>query len=178
LHARNNYIGQACDSAKSGAAVHDLSLISYCKEAGFPSALRELNLFTEKKGVGKPDDFDHMADEELIQFIEAQGGEVVPELERQRLPTPAPKQRKSIPLPGWRGVRSSARRPYHRPTHHGPAARVPKTALHPLQNLVTETSRGGDLAIGLLVTRADAGVEDDFGCHEVPFALASGSGTR
>jgi len=32
---------------------------------------RELNLFTEKKGVGKPGDFDHMADEELTEFIEA-----------------------------------------------------------------------------------------------------------
>jgi hypothetical protein len=55
---------------------------------------RELNLFTEKKEVGKPGDFDHMSDEELIQFIEAQG-EVVRELERQLLPPPAPKQRKS-----------------------------------------------------------------------------------
>jgi hypothetical protein len=54
---------------------------------------RELNLFTEKKKVGKPSDFDHMADEELAQFIEAQG-EVVRELERQLLPPPAPKQRK------------------------------------------------------------------------------------
>jgi hypothetical protein len=33
---------------------------------------RELNLFTEKKEVGKPGDFDHMADEELMEFIEAQ----------------------------------------------------------------------------------------------------------
>src|SRR5262249_49573986 len=43
---------------------------------------RELNLFTEKKEVGKPGDFDHMADAELVEFIEAQG-EVVRELERQ-----------------------------------------------------------------------------------------------
>jgi hypothetical protein len=54
---------------------------------------RELNLFTEKKEVGKPGDFDQMADEELIEFIKAQG-EVVRELERQLLPPPAPKQRK------------------------------------------------------------------------------------
>ena len=40
----------------------------------------------------KPGDFDHMADEELIEFIEAQG-EVVRELERQLLPPPVPKQR-------------------------------------------------------------------------------------
>jgi len=55
---------------------------------------RELNLFTEKREVGKPGDFDHMSDEELIQFIEAQG-EVVRELERELLPPPAPKQPKS-----------------------------------------------------------------------------------
>src|SRR5215813_10554222 len=48
---------------------------------------RELNLFTEKKEVGKPGDFDHMADEELTEFIEAQG-ELVRELERQLLPPP------------------------------------------------------------------------------------------
>ena len=54
---------------------------------------REVNLFTEKKEVGKPGDFDHMSDEELIQFIELQG-EVVRELERELLPPPAPKQRK------------------------------------------------------------------------------------
>jgi hypothetical protein len=47
-----------------------------------------LNLFTEKKEVGKPGDFDHMGDEELTEFIEAQG-EVVRELERQLLPSPA-----------------------------------------------------------------------------------------
>jgi hypothetical protein len=40
---------------------------------------RELNLFTEKKEVGKPGEFDHMADEELTAFTEAQG-EVVREL--------------------------------------------------------------------------------------------------
>jgi hypothetical protein len=34
----------------------------------------ELNLFTVKKEVGKPGDFDHMADEELIGFIEVQSG--------------------------------------------------------------------------------------------------------
>jgi hypothetical protein len=51
-----------------------------------------LNLSTEKKEVGKPGDFDHMADEELLKFIEAQG-EVVRELERQLLTLPAPKQR-------------------------------------------------------------------------------------
>jgi hypothetical protein len=63
--------------------------------ASGPNALlgREVNLFTEKKEVGKPGDFDHMADEELTAFIEAQG-EVVRELERQLLPPPAPKQRK------------------------------------------------------------------------------------
>jgi hypothetical protein len=54
---------------------------------------REVNLFTEKREVGKPGDFDHMADEELTAFIEAQG-EVVRELERQLLPPPAPKQGK------------------------------------------------------------------------------------
>jgi len=42
-----------------------------------------------KKEVGKPGDFDHMADEELTEFIEAQGA-LVRELERQL----APKQRK------------------------------------------------------------------------------------
>jgi hypothetical protein len=52
---------------------------------------RELNLFTMKKEVGKPGD--HMADEELTEFIETQG-ELVRELERQLLPPPAPKQRK------------------------------------------------------------------------------------
>ena len=52
---------------------------------------RELNLFTEKRELGRPGDFDHMADEELIKFIEAQG-EVVRELERQLLTLP--KQRK------------------------------------------------------------------------------------
>jgi len=52
---------------------------------------RELNLFTEKKEVGKPGDLDHMGDEELTEFIEAQG-EVVRELERQLLPSPVPKQ--------------------------------------------------------------------------------------
>src|SRR5215467_16252758 len=34
---------------------------------------RQLNLFTEKKEVSKPGDFDHMVDEELTEFIEAQG---------------------------------------------------------------------------------------------------------
>ena len=53
---------------------------------------RELNLFTEKREVGKPGDFDHMGDEELLKFIEAQG-EVVRELERQLLPPPPSKQR-------------------------------------------------------------------------------------
>jgi hypothetical protein len=52
-----------------------------------------LNLFTEKKEIGKTDNLDHMADEELIEFIEAQG-DVVRELERQLLPPPAPKRRK------------------------------------------------------------------------------------
>ena len=52
---------------------------------------RELNLFTEKRELGKPGDFDHMADEDLMEFIEAQG-EVVRELERQLLHPPAPKQ--------------------------------------------------------------------------------------
>src|SRR5215470_9515353 len=46
---------------------------------------REVNLFTAKKEVGKPGDFDHMADEELTEFIEAQG-ELVRELERRLLP--------------------------------------------------------------------------------------------
>jgi len=54
---------------------------------------REVNLFAEKKEVGKPGDFDHTGDEELTEFIEAQG-EVVRELERQPLTPPAPKQRK------------------------------------------------------------------------------------
>ena len=54
---------------------------------------REANLFTGKKEVGKPGDFDHMADEELTAFIEAQA-EIVRELERQLLTPPAPKQRK------------------------------------------------------------------------------------
>jgi hypothetical protein len=52
-----------------------------------------LNLFTEKKEVGKPGDFDHMADEELMEFSEAQR-EVVREFGRQLLPPPAQKQRK------------------------------------------------------------------------------------
>ena len=46
---------------------------------------RELNRFTEKKEVGKPGDFDCMADEELIEFIEAQGeivGELLPHQRR------------------------------------------------------------------------------------------------
>jgi hypothetical protein len=51
-----------------------------------------IDLFTEKKEVGKPGDFDHMADEELMEFIEAQR-EIVRELERQLLPPPAPKHR-------------------------------------------------------------------------------------
>jgi hypothetical protein len=46
---------------------------------------RELDLITEKKEVGKPGDFDHMTDEELMKFIKTQG-EVVRELERQLLP--------------------------------------------------------------------------------------------
>ena len=54
---------------------------------------RELNLFTEKREVGKHGDFDQMTDEDLREFIEAQG-EVVRDLERQLLPPPAPKQRK------------------------------------------------------------------------------------
>ena len=54
---------------------------------------RQLNLFTEKKEVGKPGAFDHMTDEELIKLIEVQG-EVVRDLERQLLPPPAPKLRK------------------------------------------------------------------------------------
>jgi hypothetical protein len=54
---------------------------------------REVNLFTEKREVGKPGDFDHMADEELTAFIEEQG-EVVRELERQLLPRPVAKQPK------------------------------------------------------------------------------------
>jgi hypothetical protein len=54
---------------------------------------REVNLFTEKKEVGKPGDFDHISDEELMKFIEAQG-EIVRELESQLLPPPSPKQRK------------------------------------------------------------------------------------
>jgi len=33
---------------------------------------REVNLFTEKKEVGKPGDIDHISDEELMKFIEAQ----------------------------------------------------------------------------------------------------------
>jgi len=53
---------------------------------------RELNLFTEKRELGNPGDFDQMTDEDLTEFIEAQG-EVVRELERQLLPPPAPKQR-------------------------------------------------------------------------------------
>jgi hypothetical protein len=46
-----------------------------------------------KKEVGKSGDFDHMADEEPTEFIEAQG-EVVREPERQLLPPPAPNQHK------------------------------------------------------------------------------------
>jgi hypothetical protein len=41
-----------------------------------------------------------------------------------------------------------------------------------------QASRSSDLAIGLLVARADAGVEDYFGRDGVAFQLASGSGTR
>ena len=54
---------------------------------------REVNLFTEKKEVGKPGEFDHISDDELTAFIEAQG-EVVRELEHQLLPPSAPKQTK------------------------------------------------------------------------------------
>jgi hypothetical protein len=54
---------------------------------------RELNLFTEKKEVGKPGDFDQMTDEDLREFIEAQG-ELVRELERQLLLPLARQQRK------------------------------------------------------------------------------------
>jgi hypothetical protein len=39
-------------------------------------------------------------------------------------------------------------------------------------------SRRGDLAIGLLVARADAGVEDYFGCHGVVLPLALSTGWR
>ena len=53
---------------------------------------RELNLFSVKQEVGKPGDFDHITDEELIEFIEEQG-EVLRELERQLLPPSAPKRR-------------------------------------------------------------------------------------
>ena len=59
---------------------------------------RELKLFTEKKEVGKPGDFDHMTDEDLIESIEAQA-EVVRELEHQLLTPPAPKQRKGATKP-------------------------------------------------------------------------------
>jgi hypothetical protein len=55
---------------------------------------REVNLFTEKKEVGKPGEFDHLSDEELMKLIESQS-EVVRELERQLLPPPAPKQHKA-----------------------------------------------------------------------------------
>src|SRR5215510_7428661 len=57
---------------------------------------REMNLFTEKKEVGKPGDFDHMADEELIELIEAQG-EIVGELERQLLPHPRRSSARVLP---------------------------------------------------------------------------------
>jgi len=57
---------------------------------------RQLNLFTEKKEVGKPGDFDHMADEELMEFIEAQG-EIVGELERQLLPHPRRSSARVLP---------------------------------------------------------------------------------
>ena len=57
---------------------------------------RQLNLFTEKKEVGKPGDFDHMADEELIELIEAQG-EIVGELERQLLPHPRRSSARVLP---------------------------------------------------------------------------------
>jgi hypothetical protein len=53
-----------------------------------------VNLFTEKKEVGKPGEFDHLSDEELMKLIESQS-EVVRELERQLLPPPAPKQHKA-----------------------------------------------------------------------------------
>jgi hypothetical protein len=43
---------------------------------------RELNLFSEKKEVGKPGEFDHLSDEELMKWIESQS-EAVRELERQ-----------------------------------------------------------------------------------------------
>ena len=64
---------------------HNGGLVSAVKPLGSrsPSA----------SAVGKPGDFDHMGDRELIEFIEAQG-ELVRELERQLLPPPAPKQRK------------------------------------------------------------------------------------
>src|SRR5262249_430742 len=64
---------------------------------------RGLNLFTEKKEIGKPGDFDHMADEELIEFVEAQG-EVGHKLERQLLPPPEAARM----LPSTRKCRSGA----------------------------------------------------------------------
>jgi hypothetical protein len=48
---------------------------------------RELNLFSEKKEVGKPGEFDHLSDDELMKWIESQS-EAVRELERQLLPPP------------------------------------------------------------------------------------------
>jgi hypothetical protein len=53
---------------------------------GSGTAGHELNL------DGRPDDFDRMAEQELMEFIEAQG-EIVRELERRLLSPLAPKQR-------------------------------------------------------------------------------------
>jgi len=89
--------------AKCERAAHSTELETHQPDASAANRAlellgRELNLFTEKKEVGKPGDFDHMADEELKKFIEAQS-EVVRELERQLLTPPAPKQRKGATKP-------------------------------------------------------------------------------
>ena len=80
---------------------------------------RELNLFTDKKEIGKPGDFDHLTNEELTEFIEEQG-ELVRQLERQLLPAPAPTQRKGATkskMPLQHGVYQAG------PAKHGPSAR-------------------------------------------------------
>ena len=58
-----------------------------------PMVADELRRQADQFIDGKPGDFDHMTDEDLTEFIEAQG-EVVRELERQLLRPPAPKLRK------------------------------------------------------------------------------------
>src|SRR5215813_2353004 len=95
LSRRNSAASEDAQGALNGrSGAGNASARCECANRALELLGREVNLFTEKKEVGKPGDFDHMADEELTEFIEAQG-EVVRALERQLLPPPARKQRNS-----------------------------------------------------------------------------------